>query len=335
LCGNEIISAVEDRPNLYFMIDRSGSMSETVPGSTRSKYEATLSAIATLLRAIGHRVNYGAAVFPAPGNADACAPGREVFATRPGDPLSYAEAGQNGPVLTELARYLVQLDPDGGTPTSSTLNSLLPTIAGLEGRTVVILATDGAPNCNEAASCPPNECEPNLAQLSFQGIPCDSSFNCCDPANVGPDAQLACVDIAPSELAVKALADAGIDTYVIGMAGSELFASVLDRLAIAGNTARDSSPRYYAVRDTSALEGALRQIGVSVSISCAISLLAPPPDQSLVNVYFDTKVLAYGGEGWQWTGEQSLEIVGAACTHLLSGDVLQVQVVSGCPTVIR
>jgi hypothetical protein len=165
---------------------------------------------------------------------------------------------------------------------------------------------------------------------------CAIAGNCCDSALTGTGAELNCVDAPASVAAVAAYAAAGIDTYVIGMPGSELYASVLDQLAVAGNTARPESPRYYAVSDIAALEGVLRDIGVQVVASCDLSLENKPPDPNLVNVYFDATLIPFDPtDGWSWTSETGVQLHGAACTELLAGDVLDVKILSGCPTVIR
>ena len=85
-CGNQQIPAISQPPNLYFVVDRSGSMGDLLPGSPYSKYENARIAISVMLRAVGHRVRYGAAVFPAFFNEQGCAPGQEIFATVAGDP---------------------------------------------------------------------------------------------------------------------------------------------------------------------------------------------------------------------------------------------------------
>ena len=121
--------AISDPPNLYFIVDRSGSMADLLPGSAYSKYENARIAISVMLRSVGHRVDYGAAVFPAFANPDGCASGMEVFPTEAGDPPSYAVAGQNGPVLQTLLDRLGATAPSGGTPTAATLKDLEPTVS--------------------------------------------------------------------------------------------------------------------------------------------------------------------------------------------------------------
>jgi hypothetical protein len=336
LCGNLILPALSNKPNVYFILDRSGSMHDPLPGSTHDKYFAARLAIADLLMMLGHRVRYGAAVFPMPGGAiEGCAPGAEIFATRDGDPPSFAARGQFGPVLESFLLTTSQYPPDGGTPTAATLTALRPTLTALPGKTVAILATDGAPNCNSQASCVAPECGLVIENQSIDGQQCSATHNCCDPALV-PGGQLYCVDDEATESAVTELAQAGIDTYVIGMPGSELYDALLDRLAIAGNTARPTPPLYYPTSSSSELTDALRAIGVEVAISCTIALGQTPPDPTRVNVYFDTTLVAYDPvDGWAWLDASTIELRGQACSTLKSGDVLQVQVVSGCPTVIR
>ncbi len=334
LCGNQFIPVVVDRPNLYFVIDRSGSMKEKSGGF--SYYQHARIAIAEVLRTIGHRVSYGAAVFPTTGGPiEGCQPGKQVFPTQPGDPVTFAEQGTEGPVLESLLATLAAQAPHGGTPTAATLNALASTLSALPGKTYVVLATDGAPNCNAAAQCDESECMLNLEGATVGGVQCQSGFNCCDETLV-PGGQLQCVDADASEAAVAALASAGIPTYVVGIPGSEAYSAVLDRLAIAGETARPSLPKYYAIGDASQLSAVLKQIGAKVAISCDIQLDFEPEDPDLVNVYLDKQLLPSDEiDGWVWTGTQSVQIRGPACDKLMSGDVLTVQVVGGCPTTVR
>ena len=63
LCGDEVLPTQQDRPNLYFIIDASGSMADPFDG-TQNKYDAAVAAIVGVLELIGHRVSYGAARFP-------------------------------------------------------------------------------------------------------------------------------------------------------------------------------------------------------------------------------------------------------------------------------
>ena len=111
---------------------------------------------------------------------------------------------------------------------------------------------------------------------------------------------------------------------------------MLGRIATAGNTARVGATPYYAVSDTSDLTTALTAIGAQVAITCDLPLSTTPADEGLVNVYFDDQLVPFDPtNGWQWSGPASIQIVGAACSTLSSGNVLNVQVLAGCPTVVR
>lgn len=333
-CGGQRIEAVLDPPTLYFVLDRSGSMQDSIEGSSENKYATARSAVATLLRAIGHRVRYGAAVFPSAVNDDTCDPGRQVFQATLGDPASYAANGMNGPLLQDLLRRLSVLGTGGGTPTAATLATLAPTLEGLGENTYVILATDGAPNCNQAASCGSDRCIPDLEQLVLGSEVCGVSRSCCDPDFLGVGAGQNCID-DEAETRVAELFEAGIQTFVIGMPGSGAYASLLDRLAQAGGTARSSGPAYYAVDDTDALTEALFEIGTGVAIECEIELETEPVREDLVNVYLDGEVLPFEpDDGWEWTAADTISLRGDACARLTNLKVLEVEVIYGCETVV-
>ncbi|HWZ89399.1 MAG TPA: vWA domain-containing protein [Polyangiaceae bacterium] len=338
LCGDQEIPAITDPPNLYFVVDRSGSMGDPLPGSAYSKYENARIAISVMLRAVGHRVKYGASVFPAFANPDGCAVGMQVFPTEAGDPPTYAASGKNGPVLQDLLDRLGSTVPSGGTPTAATLKALESTIFGLAGKkTYVVLMTDGAPNCNSALTCDLDQCIPNIEHDSIGTTSCEAPLNCCDPRQVGEAGIGYCVDADATAAAVADYESAGIDTYVVGMPGSEQYSALLSRLAVAGHTARAGTTPYYAVSDTNELSDALKAIGAHVAITCDLPLAAAPANAGYVNVYFDGQAVPFdASDGWQWTNdEDSIQFVGAACDTLSSGNVLNVQVLEGCKTVVR
>lgn len=337
LCGNVIVPIVLDRPNFYFVLDRSGSMNTVMPagqagpsGTAWTRYIAARFAIQALLRAVGHRISYGAALFP--GEASGCSPGTEVFPTEPGDSVSYALSDEDGPTATRLLKVLAYHAPeDGATPTAASVAAIKPTLVALTGRTYAFLLTDGAPNCSDGTPCTAAGCTVNLDQQ----CPLANGANCCDPA-FGLTDYTSCLDADPSVQAVSDLASAGIQTFVIGMPGTEAYATLLDRLAEAGQTAQPSKPEYYPVQDYSSLTTTLRQIGLSVAVSCDIPLKAAPPDPNLVNVYFgNDAVVEDDNDGWMWVGADTIRLVGKHCEDLKNGDVLQVQVVAGCPSVTR
>jgi hypothetical protein len=334
-CGQEAFEAVVDLPRLYFVLDRSGSMNELLPDGSADKWNATQSAVATLLRSIGHRIEYGAAVFP--GSAETCTVGRQVFPFSRGDAFRGMVSNRNGPRLQALMDRLSVLDPAGGTPVSSTLAAILPLLSqNPDARTYVVLATDGAPNCNRDASCDSSRCIPDIEGTKLDDLVCGEGFSCCDPELVGKGAGANCVDDEATLAGIEALAAAGIPTYVIGMPGAAPYADVLDRFAEAGGTARPGIARYYAVNDSAELNDALLEIGTGVAIECDLTLAEVPADASLVNVSYDGRLVPYNeADGWVWDGETALSMRGAACDELRSGVVQSVSIIYGCTTVIE
>lgn len=364
LCGRIRIPIVVDRPNLYFVLDASGSMQGNMDkadpdGIIPKKYDAARLAIQSVLLAIGHRVNYGAALFPAVESdaGSSCAPGGEVFPTTAGDPVSVRISGKTGNVLQSLHDKLLSYAPSGGTPTAATLRALDSKILALPGKTYVFLLTDGAPNCDPFASCSAAGCSINIEGGCS---PADPQLNCCDPRSGSGGSNLDCVDGDATVSAISDYAAKGVRTYVIGMPGTSFYASLLDRMALAGQTAQTTEPFYYPVDSTQKLTDDLARIGLSVSVSCRIDLSEPPPDPRLVNVYFDQSVVKRDpADGWTWTdggdaGDGAvvvppdsaeagadagalthIEIVGEKCDELKRGDVLEVQVVAGCPSVVK
>jgi hypothetical protein len=329
-CGNQFFQVVQDPPNVYFVLDRSGSMSDRDPSTHKSKYAAVRAACVALVKQLGSRANIGAAVFPGSPRTNECGAGREVFPTRPGDPPSVPQPGP----ITYAFTTAINVEPLGGTPVAATLEKLYPTLVALEGKTAVILATDGGPNCNGAVACAHGDCIWNIERASLFGELCNATRNCCDvdvvpsgPGNYG------CLDSSATVSAVQKLRDAGIRTYVLGIPGSDFYAALLELLATVGGSAPPTAPAYYKVDDLRDLEAVLNRIGQRALLTCDFVLDDAPPDKGFVNVYLDTDLLPYGAnDGWTWTSDTTLSLHGDACKRLEDGQVGHVQVVAGCPT---
>jgi hypothetical protein len=217
------------------------------------------------------------------------------------------------------------------TPTRVTLEALQPQLRALPGKTYVVLATDGGPNCNSKAACAADQCQLNIESI---GVCTPTGLNCCVFSN-----QVDCNDGEPTKNAVAAIAASGIPVYVVGVPGSAPYAQLLNDLAQAGGTARtpDAGPgttQYYDVNSTdqAAFEAALRNVAARVTGSCTMQLNAAPTDPGLVNVFLNEKPLAQDGN-WTLTGQTVTIVDPKSCQSILNGDVLDVRVVVGCPTV--
>jgi hypothetical protein len=340
-CGEATVTLDFVRPNLYFALDASGSMTDGIPrgegtytaGTAPSnRYDAMARAIRSLLARVGHRVNYGATLFPS-GEAS-CDAGEEIRRLAPGDDVSFAVSGEFGPLLRSFMYYVNRRAPTGGTPVALALRELLPELSARGPNTYVFLVTDGGPNCNDAVECGADSCIPNIEHVRIsETSSCDDGVNCCDGRVFGRDN---CLDSAASLDAVTALANAGVRTLVIGMPGSEAYATLLDQLALAGGMPRAESPFYYRVGDSEALSMTVSQLGMNVALSCTIELESPPPDPTRVNLFFDGEVVPSDPvDGWGFLDAKTVQVVGAACELLKTGQVLQADVIAGCPIVLE
>ncbi len=312
-----------DPPNIYFVLDRSASMQED------RKWPTIVTVLGSLVVQLGPRANVGAAVFPDP-HHNGCTPGIEVAPLQRGD----APAGTAGPTATTLLTELGGLSANGGTPTAATLRALGPMIAALPGKTYVIFATDGGPNCNTTADCGVDECELNIESTSAACTP-GGSIDCCTDSQYG--SPLSCLDSDPTIEAVTAIAQSGVPVYVVGVPGSAPYAALLNQLAFAGGTQRATMPYYYAVNSTDQadLTAAIFAIAASITGTCTLTLDDTPPDPMSVNVFLDEMVLPQAGpDGWTLEGK-TVTILGQSCQEIQTGAVLDVRVVAGCPTFTR
>jgi len=330
-CGQTFLHEIDDPPNLYFLVDRSGSMSVPIP--TLSKYKTARKVLGELLTVIGHRVSFGATIFPT--DEGTCGPGQEIFPPTLGG-LPPCD-GSLDPTVASFLNAFGAHAPTGETPTYGALLDLRPELEALQGDTYLVLITDGAPNCNEPdAVCDASTCIDSIEGDSFGQLTCSATFNCCDPANTVAGAGSDCIDADRTSGEIAKLAAHGIPTYVVGMPGAEPFANVLNGFAEAGGTARQGDVEYYATEDEDELQAALYAIGTGVAIRCSIDLDAPPDDPNQVNVYFDgVLVPADPTDGWSWSGDTTIQVNGAACDELKSGSVIDARAVFGCDTVVR
>lgn len=308
-----------EAPNMYFVLDRSGSMAES------NKWMQVRVVVGKIMRALGPRANFGAMIYPGT-TTEACAPGAEIMATRPGDPPSSTVDGPTTQTLLQRSNVL----PTGGTPTSATLASVLPIVQKLPGKTFVILATDGAPNCNGFNACGYDRCMPNIENV--QGCPKEGPFNCCEPPEGFREN---CLDSPGSVAAAANLKSSNIPVYVIGLPGTSAYAGVLDEIAVAGGTAGPASPKYLAVDAASeaAMLAALKKVAARIVATCEFTLKDEPADSKLVNVYLDDVILPYDPAAtWKIEGK-TVTLLGDTCSKVMNGDVLGVRIIAGCPRV--
>jgi hypothetical protein len=312
VCMPRSIVATQNVPNMYFVLDHSGSMVD------HDKWTTMREVVSQLMTQLGSNAQFGATMFPQPGT-DSCDPAVEVLPLQPGDSTG------------KLANALLQATeaaPTGGTPTAQTLADLLPELSGFPGSTFAILATDGGANCDPNISCSLDQCTLNIDATDMQCQP-STAPNCCQPSIGGGTG---CLDTQATVAAVTALKAAGVPTYVIGIEGSAPYEAMLNQLAEAGGTARETAPFYYRVdsTDASALEAALAQVAAKITATCQVTLATAPTDLTTLSVHEGGQAVPEDPtNGWTVSGT-TLTLHGTSCQQLLAGTALGLTVTDGC-----
>jgi len=237
------------RASAILVIDRSGSMrGDTLDGV--EKWGALLAALDTALPRIERDVALGLVTFPQPGSRGGAGAPDSVCALRTTLDLE--------PQLNAASAILSRLratPPEGATPTAGAVE-----VAGRwfadhpdrDGERYVVLATDGAPNCNP--SLDPSSCI------------CTGAASSCNPS-VNPSAPINCLDDDRTLAAIGLVRRQGVLTYVMGLNGAEAFSGVLDAMANAGGRARAATPRFYPANSATDLARELSSITSSI-VNC-------------------------------------------------------------------
>jgi hypothetical protein len=348
-CGQSTIVATPHTVNILLVIDESGSMADKPGGFTVDKWSALKTAVGGALSAVKNDIAFGLELFPYP--ADPKKPiGLDCGgATGPSCCEMPAAPGINIPVepgATSVPKILSAIDttsPGGGTPTALALARALEYFqsgggANLEGDRYVLLATDGGPNCNDALTCGAAQCTTNLdGQCSLA-----AGGNCCDEAFGGAEAKSRCLDDGATKTQIDALRALGVKTFVVGIPGTEGYQSSLDSFAQAGGEENPSAPpKYFAVTaagGVASLAAVLASITQSLVTTCSLALTSDPEKHDWLNVYVDDKLVPKGAEGWHLDEAMTPPTVvldGATCAKVKAEGAERVQVIYGCPTMIR
>jgi hypothetical protein len=146
-----------------------------------------------------------------------------------------------------------------------------------------------------------------------------------------------CLDSEATNANLRALADAGVRTYVIGFPGSDAYGGILDAMARSADTARDGAEtEYYRVDDVAELAETLTQLGQDLSLDCTIAIDAEPEDRDRVAVVADGTLLEPDDDdGWRWDGPRSVVLLGDACQTWREARWDKLSVVEGCDFSVR
>jgi hypothetical protein len=289
---------------LMFVLDRSGSMAfsiaglDPVPPGQLSRWETLREALSQTILGFDQQLAMGAKFFP------------EVIADQfaPADEACRVDTGVGIPPLRGNANDILSTfdttEPRGGTPTSEAVR--LAALYLADRRTLartMILATDGAPNCNP--------------DLEAKTCTCTTRANDC--ASV-PDGEYSCLDdIRTVQVISDIFQNRKIPVFVIGIGGTERpdFLQVLDAMAVAGGRPRNGTPRHYNVQTAQEMKDAFASIRDSIA-KCTYLTPSAPTDPNAITVEIDGKSIARDPShqnGWDWVDQVfgELAFFGPAC----------------------
>lgn len=284
-CGKQTfpIQASKQSPNIMMVVDESGSMKDPIGGSTMSKWTALQGAVNQLLGAYSGSAQWGLSIFPhTPSNS--CSAGQVDVAVAPNTTMT---------ILSKL-NALNDQNIGGNTPTTSTLQAMLGSTAGLADATksnYVLLMTDGEPNCGGDV----NSVKSTIAQLYGQAV--------------------------------------SVRTFVVGIGdGTSSNPTALNSWAEAGHTQRSGATEYYQVNTVNDLQMAFADIVNGVA-SCTYQLSMKPADASLIVAYIGGVAVPQdptNGTTYD-AGSNTLVFHGTSCDQIKGGAASSLDIVYGCP----
>jgi hypothetical protein len=306
---------------LMFVIDRSGSMAFSLDGQqprmgnlppgVLSRWDTLRDALFQTITPFDNELAMGAKFFPEV-NSGGSAPADEACRTDVGVPIAPARGNVN-----QIINVFDTTDPNGGTPTAEALRLAAQYISGTRGvARTMILATDGAPNCNgdlDQSRCICTSVSGNCA--TAQG----GEFNCLD-------------DIRSINAITDIFQNQKIPVYVIGIGSTERpeFLKVLDDMAVAGGRPRPTAPRHYNVQSAAELQAALTSIGDSIA-KCTYLTPSAPTDPNAISVEINGMSIPRDPthmNGWDWVDQAfgELAFFGPACTAASGGTTTTSQI---------
>lgn len=316
-CAAHNFEIEEQIVDMLIVLDRSSSMRDD------GLWEPMGRALIDVTSKMSQKINFGLLVFPALHCnmlVNQCAAPSNVR-VQIGDPGAAAKIAADVSSAGGVGTC-------GGTPTAAALSTASKYLNALSdgNRRFVLLATDGAPNCNTSLSC----------------------FSC-KTTELAPICMFGrqCLDDRGTVAAAQSLADSEYPVYVLGMGGHAPWAGVMNSIASAGGTRT-----YYPVDDTGQLLDTLESITKSV-VSCKFDLKwddlpgGTSRDPSKVNFYckqteqqkesignligFDEGCKA--GTGWNWLDEDTVEFCEGACDSIRDRSCEVVTATFGCDSI--
>jgi hypothetical protein len=307
-CSQGTIQFVRASPMAMFVIDRSGSMTMPIDGpiAGETRWEALTAALASVLSPVDESLAVGAMIFPAASSRDSS--GCPVASK-----ADLVPATGNVGALIEL---MTSSRPNGSTPTEVAIQTAAELLlrrraAGLA--RALVLATDGAPNCN--SSLDPHVCR---CAAPAGTISCSKSWQCLDDMRTAKT--------------IASYEQQGLPTYVLGIETQEdtQFTDVLNAMAMAGGRAFVGREKNYYVATShadlvSAIKAILDQVGACVYLTTS----APDPTISMKLRIDGTELRP---DQWIWSDQRNGEVLllGDACQAATGHSVTAIAALTDC-----
>lgn len=347
-CDGSALTATPIETSILLVLDKSGSMDlEPDPNSTVSLWESVKTALAASLEEAPEDIAFGLELYPM--NDEFIIPVNcgDICCSMPTGDRMDVKVAPGKRARDAILKVIGENQPGGGTPTAAALKRALDYFTVGEGKELggqrfILLATDGGPNCNADTSCDIDSCTRNIDG----GCP-DEAVNCCASS---PDA---CLDKDGVLEQVEALAAAGIDTFIIGLDGTQAYADSLNAFAEAGGRPREGAPeKFYKVDAASGtaagLTAVFREITTQLVKDCDVALKDDVNVQKL-NVAVDCEIIPFAegpaGEGGATSSDKSswwvdtstsprmVRLQGPICDKIETDGVQRVDLLEGCDTI--
>ncbi|MES1204827.1 MAG: VWA domain-containing protein [Pseudomonadota bacterium] len=309
-CGLERFD-LERRPvEILVLLDRSASMArdsmdkDIPPGSTIvSKWNQIVPALNEVVGKIGGDISWGLKSFPEDGKE--CA--QDTLTTKIDVPIAPMNAA-------DIVAGVTRTTPAGnGTPTGATFEVATAHLRSRmnDHRKFILFATDGQPSCSGS-----------VGSLALTG---GGSMQAVGAATNG----------------ITAAAQAGIHTFVVGVATKETDTATLNAWAVAGMEARtDPNPlatKFYLGATKAELVNAFTTI-TNITQTCVFPLSKAPPVPTNIAVKVTGVKAPYDSasvSGWNYTDktQTAVEVFGSWCDMVKTTAANKVEIIFGCPNI--
>jgi len=335
---------------LELVIDTSGSMDDTAPGSRNSKWIVVRDALVSAIANLPASVSLGALYFPneMTDNSTTALDVTACVNTKSAVPIAVLGAA-NSPQRMTMNASLQAIRPQSYTPTHDAYNYALthelePYMTSAN--KFMLLITDGAPTMSLG-------CINGISNMPTRRGPGGGGGG-------GMTMDMPTQPIIDEVAMAKAM---NIRTFIIGSPGSEMSSQGnmdmrpwLSKAAEAGGTAlpgcSDAGPNFCHLDMTQApdfskaLNDGLASIAGQVIDSCTFTIPAPPAGQTIDPNLTNLIITASDGssklvlpdnqgtctEGWQFDGTDKVVLCSQTCSEVKADSGAHVQLVFGCST---